>query len=705
MTVSRAGKKVSNAWTLRAEGSTLGMVADAEEVRRALKLFADPTSGCQLLGLTKNREGRVIGIPKTLAGSNIDGLCEAAASLPSGSGIYYRINPVPENLSRSANAGDVFKRRWVYIDIDPVKPDEQKDDPATDNEKDGTISVCDAVNDYLQDIGWPAPVIVDSGNGHGLHYPCDLPNDQDTQDRIRDLLKVLAAKFSGPKGKVDKSVHNADRLAKLPGTWARKGTEYHDRPYRPAKLVFVPQSLGCVTLAQLPEKNAIPQPSKNGKHREPFKCRATTGDGDTAYAQAALEGECSRVVLAKPGPDEGRNNALFRAACNLGELVNGGVLDRSVVTQRLTDSAFRTGLDAHEIASCIASGFKKVEGKSRNIPENQKPLEEKRWSIPVEPKRNKDDAEIYPLPDLLAMELPAPRWAIPGLLSEGLTILAGKPKLGKSWMALNLAMTVAAGGMALGSIKVHPGDVLYLALEDRLRRIRDRAAKVLGGLKLQAPGRLGIAVEWKRQDKGGVFDLAKWLAQANDPRLIVIDVWAKFRSPAKMKGSAYEQDYDQLTEVKSVADHYGASVLAIHHTRKGAAEDVFDEISGTLGIAGAADGSMVLTRSRGKNEGTLAMTGRDIEEQTIAVEFDPNAFTWRSLGSAEDRVGGELQKRVLAYLKLMNGRAVFTSDIAEHLEESQDKVRPTLHKLLEKLIIKHVGNTWSYPGEGDEIPT
>lgn len=308
----------------------------------------------------------------------------------------------------------------------------------------------------------------------------------------------------------------------------------------------------------------------------------------------------------------------------------------------------------------------------------------------------------YTIPELLGLELPMPRWAIPGLLSEGFSILAGKPKLGKSWMALNLALTIAAGGKALGNIQVQAGDVLYLALEDRLRRIRDRAAKVMKGIGMTAPHRLSVAVEWKRQDKGGVHDLAEWLSRATDPRLVVIDVWAKFHAPAKSKGSAYDQDYEQATEVKSVADHYGASVLVLHHTRKSAAEDVFDEISGTLGFAGAADGAMVLARNRGHNEGTLAMTGRDIEEQKLAVEFNPEAFTWKSLGSAEERLTGDLQLRVIDYMKRMLGRPLYAADIAEHLSEPPDNVRKTLHRLLDKNIIRHVGHTWSYPGEGEE---
>ena len=82
--------------------------------------------------------------------------------------------------------------------------------------------------------------------------------------------------------------------------------------------------------------------------------------------------------------------------------------------------------------------------------------------------------EAFSAADLLALTLPEPKWAVAGLLPAGFSVLAGKPKLGKSWLGLDIALAVALGGVALGSIHVSQGDVLYLALEDTTRRLQTR---------------------------------------------------------------------------------------------------------------------------------------------------------------------------------------------------------------------------------------
>jgi hypothetical protein len=684
---------------MRPVGDSSGMVADLDEVRRGVTLLADPEGFCQLVSLPAAAS-------RTLPGRDIDGLVQAAGKLPGGFGVYLELNPVAAGLTSKAKASDIARRRWVLFDIDPLKAAGFEKHSASDKEKDDAQACAAILHAHLSDLGWPEPVVVDSGNGWYLLYRVDLPNDEDSRKLVRGVLYAMADVLSGEACSFDKSVHNADRLAKLPGTWAKKGPQTDDRPHRVCKVMAIPAALDVVPKGLLEAVGAKPKSEpKQGASRKtsPFQLRPKHGEGERAYALAALDGERTKLALTPAGD---RDNQLYRSGAALGELVGPGRLLDSEVVEALLGAAQTCGLTADigedQVREKLARAVAKGMGNPRVIPErNGTSPAATKWTVPVGAKAGAGPA-IYSIPELLGMEMPDPRWAIPGLLSEGLSLLAGKPKLGKSWLALNLALTIAGGGKALGSIQVQAGDVLYLALEDRLRRVRDRAAKVLGGLKVPPPNRLYVAVEWPRQDKGGVQALADWLEKAADPRLIVIDVWAKFRSPAKSKNAAYDQDYEQVTEVKSVADHYGASVLCLHHTRKSAAEDVFDEISGTLGIAGAADGSMVLARARGKNEGTLAMTGRDIEEQTLAVEFDPASFTWRSLGTAEDRLEGELQKRVLEYMKRMLGRSLFVSDIAAHLNEPQDKIRPTLHKLLAKNIVRHVGSGWSYPGDAED---
>jgi len=92
-------------------------------------------------------------------------------------------------------------------------------------------------------------------------------------------------------------------------------------------------------------------------------------------------------------------------------------------------------------------------------------------------RRNGHIPTTFTATELLDMELPEPKFAVPGILAQGLGILGGKPKTGKSWKVLDLGLAVAYGGRALGSIKVEQGDVLYLALEDTARRLQDRPSR------------------------------------------------------------------------------------------------------------------------------------------------------------------------------------------------------------------------------------
>lgn len=252
--------------------------------------------------------------------------------------------------------------------------------------------------------------------------------------------------------------------------------------------------------------------------------------------------------------------------------------------------------------------------------------------------------EVFTAHALMQMELPEPSWVVQGILPEGLCLLAGKPKLGKSWMGLNLAMAVATGGTALGTIQVEKGEVLYLALEDTKRRLKSRIEKLLKQQDTEAPKGLHLTRTWPRQDQGGLDELVLWLRRHENTRLVVIDTWQRWRPPKTRGGNDYEQDYLHAGQLKEVADRFGVSVLAVHHCRKGNSEDPLEEVSGTLGLTGAADGVLVLQRERGQHHATLFTTGRDIEEQDIAVAWDAEFALWSAIGKADEyRISKERQ--------------------------------------------------------------
>jgi RecA-family ATPase len=251
--------------------------------------------------------------------------------------------------------------------------------------------------------------------------------------------------------------------------------------------------------------------------------------------------------------------------------------------------------------------------------------------------------------DLMAREFPEPRWAVPGLVAEGLNLLVGSPKLGKSWLCLGLGVSVASGGRALGKIPVEQGPVLYAALEDNPRRLQGRLRAVLQGEPV--PADLHITTALPRLPDAYDF-LAGWIEAHPGARLIMVDVLRKVRPLSDGRGNAYNEDYDSMGSLKALADKYGVAVIAVHHTRKAADEsDVFNEVSGSTGLTGAADAILIAKRARNTAEAVLHVTGRDVTEQEYGLSWHAASCTWSLL---EEPVivaqMGDTRRRILDYV-------------------------------------------------------
>lgn len=252
--------------------------------------------------------------------------------------------------------------------------------------------------------------------------------------------------------------------------------------------------------------------------------------------------------------------------------------------------------------------------------------------------------------DLMSMEFPPPNWAVPGIIAEGVNLLAGPPKVGKSWLSLALGLAVAAGGYAFDAIPVPGGPVLYLALEDTPRRLQARIGKVLGGQP--APAGLTLATACPPLPHGGDEAIAAWLDRNRAARLVIIDVFAKLRGASAPGASAYDADYAAVGRIKRVADHYGVAVLLVHHVRKAGADDFLEAVSGTNGIAGAADATLVLRRPRGQADGVLHVTGRDVDEAEYALAFQPASGAWRMLdGPSAEHTLTDNRAAILRWLR------------------------------------------------------
>jgi hypothetical protein len=278
----------------------------------------------------------------------------------------------------------------------------------------------------------------------------------------------------------------------------------------------------------------------------------------------------------------------------------------------------------------------------------------------------------------MATRFPEPRWAVPGILAEGVSLFAGPPKVGKSWLSLGVALAVASGAQALDAIPTQRGPVLYLALEDTPRRLQSRMRKILAGQP--APSGLTLATSCPTLPEGGQEAIARWLARNPDARMVVIDVFAKMRGAPPTGRSAYDADYHAMSQVKRLADTYGVAIVLVHHVRKMGSDDFLNEVSGTNGLAGAADATLVLKRPRGQADGILHVTGRDVDEADYALSFQPAAGTWHLLdGPPEDHTLPDTRAAILRHVRHHPDST--PKQIAQAIGLSHDNVKKTCQRM------------------------
>ena len=213
---------------------------------------------------------------------------------------------------------------------------------------------------------------------------------------------------------------------------------------------------------------------------------------------------------------------------------------------------------------------------------------------------------------------------IDGLLYAGAYILAGAPKIGKSFLVAQIAYHVSIG-RKLWDFDVHQGTVLYLALEDDYQRIQSRMFMMYG---VNDTPNLHFATAAGKIGTGLDEQLENFMREHPNTKLIIIDTMQKIR---EVGGEAYSyaSDYEIIGRLKQFADKYCICVLTVHHTRKQPAGDSFEMISGTTGLLGCADGSLLMQKKkRTALEATIDVVGRDQQDQILYLSKDPNTQIW-----------------------------------------------------------------------------
>lgn len=291
--------------------------------------------------------------------------------------------------------------------------------------------------------------------------------------------------------------------------------------------------------------------------------------------------------------------------------------------------------------------------------------------------------ELLALPIVNAADLAVkvfvePKVIVPKLLVEGATLLVSPGKSGKSRLVMGVAVAVAHGGVALGSIDVEGGDVLYLALEDGMRRGQSRMLAACGGGS--APSRLDLAFEWQTMDKGGLTQIETWLRSHPAARLVIIDTLKRFRATTDGRRNAYDVDYEALAPINDLALRYGVCIVVVHHTNKiKLSDDPTDRASGSTGMLAAVDGMIVMERTRGKADAVLHVFHRDLEDGKYAIKSDPH-IGWSFLGEADEHVMTDLQGEI-ADLILDGDTPLRPSDVAAALGRDRKDIGTSMWRM------------------------
>ncbi len=295
----------------------------------------------------------------------------------------------------------------------------------------------------------------------------------------------------------------------------------------------------------------------------------------------------------------------------------------------------------------------------------------------------------WTLRELLEHDFPEPRFVVPDILPCGLTMMGGRPKIGKSFFALQLLIAVANGGQFLGR-QVTQGRALYLALEDSPRRIGERLARM--GAEATDLGRFEF--DWPLLAKGGGEQLGEEI-MGGQWSLLVVDTFSRLAGVADQ--DAVAEMTTLLSPLQQAAVRADVTVLVIDHFKKSVTNDPVDDLLGSTGKAAVPDCVLGLYRRAGSAPTQLLVRGRDLQDVELGLEFDPTNCCWQVVADIDGVVAGSAEQRLLDHLAELGGKGNAT-ELAAVMEIS----RPRVHDLLGSLLSK--GKLVKLPREGQVQP-
>ncbi len=550
--------------------------------------------------------------------------------------IYVTLNPVePSLVARALNRilpkakattadSDVVRRRWIIIDVDPARPAGVS---STESELEQARDFADRIRESLP---WCPPVVAESGNGVHLLYRVDLPTEDG--EIVKRALNAIADTFDDSTCKVDRTMFNPARITKIIGTVARKGDDVsgvagvEDRPHRRARFVEIPDEIEITPAEEIERVAGETKSDPPARVASSGYCVASL-DGTVSGVRAWLEERGVTIKGEKPG--SGGGTLLFLERCPVTDTQSTGSSDIAVSIAPDGMLAYHNhhnrgaGIEWTDVRAALDPMPVEIPGVdiSAIIDGNGSP------AIELKPIRVGPSPSFRSVADLVTAYPRLKPPVIEGLLREGETMnIIAPPKMGKSWMVLDLAIAVATGRPWLGRFGTVPGDVLILDAELHSETSAARIPKVATARRAPAHYAERVHIENFRGRLTDIHQLASYF-QSIEPgrfRMIVVDALYRF-----LPAGASENDNAALARVYNAIDRYAEELqcafVLIHHASKGnqSGKGVTDVGAGAGAQSRATDTHLVLREHEEKGAVVLDAAVRSWKPiDPVCLRFD-----------------------------------------------------------------------------------
>lgn len=595
-------------------------------------------------------EVRILDLPRNnkAAGyfDNVEDLLREILPYDSKGNLYITLNPVnPALKARSANRikerpekttsdNDILKRRWILIDVDPVRPSGIS---ASDEEKELAKKRAHEAYLYLKAQEWPEPIAADSGNGYHLLYRIDLPNDEVSRDLIKNCLNALALRFDDKVVSIDTTVFNAGRIVKFYGTMAVKGDNLPERPHRRSGVKRTPEEIQVVPVEKLRAlAEQVPkEQTKPRSHGDGFDLDRWIGEHNVGIAFGGPWNGGTRYVLDHcPWNSDHTNRSAFIIKFGNGAIAAG-----------CHHNGCR-GKGWHDLRDVYEPGWRQDREKRQEQWESKK---QKQSNGDKEPPQR-----IIRAVCMADVEPEEVQWLwYPYIPLGKLTLLEGDPAAGKTFIALAISGAVSNGSPLPNNLNgreigwKEPANVIYMSAEDGISDTLRPRLDMLGANVKNIYAITGVVED----EKEGAFSFDNLLvldvyANKVKPKLIVCDPLQAFLG-AKMDMHRANETRPVLSRLMALAERHRCAVICLRHLNKSAGGKGLYRGMGSIDFTAAArsvllagnDPKNIEVRAIVQTKSSLAPVGAN---QGYALEVG-KGFSWTGISdlTATEILNGE----------------------------------------------------------------